>query len=325
MSDKVEVSHKTIIFTVGFLLLLWFLFYIKDIILQFFVALVIMASFNPTVTKLTKFKIPRVLAVILVYLIFFAILGFAIYAIVPVLIAQTGSFVTHLPDYLDRLGIPSVIRDQILSVFLVQIGELPSRIAKATISLFSNVLGVFTVLIFAFYLLLSREKFDDVLALFFGDDKRVAISRLIDKLENKLGGWARGELFLMFLVGSFTFVGLTLLSIPFALPLAILAGIFEIIPIIGPTVSAIPSVIIGFSISPITGIAAASLAFLIQQVENYVFVPRVMQTSVGVNPIVTLLSLAIGFRLAGILGGLISIPVVIAVQVLLKEYLSSRD
>ena len=202
---------------------------------------------------------------------------------------------------------------------------MPSRIAKATISVFSNVLGVFTVLIFAFYLLLSREKFDDVIALFFGDDKKASISRLVDKLESKLGGWARGELFLMFLVGSFTFVGLTLLSIPFALPLAILAGIFEIIPIIGPTVSAIPSVIIGFSISPVTGVAAASLAFLIQQVENYVFVPRVMQASVGVNPIVTLLSLAIGFRLAGIVGGLIAIPVVIALQVLLKEYLSSRD
>jgi predicted PurR-regulated permease PerM len=325
MPSKVEVSHKTVVFTVVFILLLLFLFYIKDIILQFFVALVIMASFNPTVTKLTKFKIPRVLAVIFVYIIFFAVLSFAIYALVPVLIAQTGGFVTHLPDYLDRLGIPSVIRDQILSVFLVQIGELPSRIAKATISVFSNVLGVFTVLIFAFYLLLSREKFDDVIALFFGDDKKASISRLVDKLESKLGGWARGELFLMFLVGSFTFVGLTLLSIPFALPLAILAGIFEIIPIIGPTVSAIPSVIIGFSISPVTGVAAASLAFLIQQVENYVFVPRVMQASVGVNPIVTLLSLAIGFRLAGIVGGLIAIPVVIALQVLLKEYLSSRD
>jgi predicted PurR-regulated permease PerM len=325
MVRKIEISHKTVIFTVGFLLLIWFLFSIKDIILQFFVALIIMASFNPIVTRLTRFRIPRVLSVIFVYLIFFAVLGFAVYAIVPVLIEQTGSFVTNLPDYLDKLGIPTVIRDKILSEFLVQIGALPSQIAKATISVFSNALGVFTVLIFAFYLLLSRDKFDDVLALFFGDDKKEAVSQLIDKLELKLGGWARGELLLMFIVGTFTFLGLTLLSIPFTLPLAILAGIFEIIPIIGPTVSAIPSVIIGFSISPVTGVAAASLAFLIQQIENYIFVPKIMQKSVGVNPIVTLLALAVGFRLSGILGGLIAIPVVIAIQVLLKEYLSSKE
>jgi predicted PurR-regulated permease PerM len=158
-----------------------------------------------------------------------------------------------------------------------------------------------------------------------GEDKKKQISEIIDKLEEKLGGWARGELILMTIIGTLTYTGLSLLGIPFALPLAILAGIFEIIPIIGPTVSAIPSVIIGFSISPIVGVAAASLAFLIQQVENYVFVPKIMQKSVGVNPIVTLLSLAIGFRLSGVLGGLIAVPVVISIQVFLKEYLASKE
>jgi predicted PurR-regulated permease PerM len=325
MIKKVEISHKTVIFTVFFLLGLWFLYFIKDIILQFFISLVIMASFNPIVTKLTKFKVPRVISVFLVYLIFFVILGFAVYAIIPALVVQTASFVSNLPKYLDNLGVPTVLRERVLSEFLVQIGGLPNQIAKASISVFSNALGVFTVLIFAFYLLLSRDKFDDVLAVFTGEDKKRQISEIIDKMEEKLGGWARGELILMTIIGTFTYVGLTLLAIPFALPLAILAGIFEIIPIIGPTVSAIPSVIIGFGISPITGVAVASLAFLIQQVENYFFVPKIMQKSVGVNPIVTLLSLAVGFRLSGILGGLIAIPVVITLQVFLKEYLASKE
>ena len=325
MIKKVEISHKTVIFTVFFLLGLWFLYFIKDIILQFFISLVIMASFNPIVTRLTKFRIPKVISVLLVYLVFFVILGFAVYAIIPALVVQTASFVSNLPKYLDNLGVPMVLRERVLSEFLVQIGGLPNQIAKASISVFSNVIGVFTVLIFAFYLLLSRDKFDDVIAVFTGEDKKRQISEMIDKLEEKLGGWARGELILMTIIGTLTYIGLTLLAIPFALPLAILAGIFEIIPIIGPTVSAIPSVVIGFGISPITGVAAASLAFLIQQVENYVFVPKIMQKSVGVNPIITLLSLAVGFRLSGILGGLIAIPVVITIQVLLKEYLASKE
>jgi predicted PurR-regulated permease PerM len=325
MIKKVEISHKTVVFTALFLLGLWFLYFIKDIILQLFISLIIMASFNPIVTKLTKFRIPRVLSVILVYLFFFVVLSFAVYAIAPALVVQTASFISNLPRYLDNLGVPAVLREKVLSEFLVQIGGLPNQIAKASISVFSNALGVFTVLIFAFYLLLSRDKFDDVLATFTGEDKKRQISEIIDKMEEKLGGWARGELILMSIIAIFMFIGLTLLAIPFALPLAILAGIFEIIPIIGPTVSAIPSVIIGFGISPITGIAVASLAFLIQQVENYVFVPKIMQKSVGVNPLITLLSLTVGFRLSGILGGLIAIPVVITIEVLLKEYLASKE
>jgi len=301
-----------------------FLYSILDVILQFFVSLIIMASFNPIVTRLGRYRIPRAVAVIFVYLIFFLILGIAVYALIPALIEQTTSFVANLPIYLDNLGIPTVVREKVLSEFLVQIGGLPSQIAKTTISIFSNVLGVITVLIFAFYLLIYRNKFDDILTNFLSDEKRREVRRVIDRLETQLGGWARGELLLMFLIGVLTYTGLLLLGIPFALPLAILAGMFEIIPIIGPAISALPAIIIGFGISPVTGIAMASLAFLIQQVENYVFVPKIMQRSVGVNPIVTLLALTIGFKLSGIVGVLISVPVVITAQVLVKEFLTSK-
>jgi predicted PurR-regulated permease PerM len=103
-----------------------------------------------------------------------------------------------------------------------------------------------------------------------------------------------------------------------------LAGLLEIVPYIGPIIAAIPAVIIGFGISPVIGLATAALALLIQQLENYVLVPKVMEKSVGVSPIVTLLSLAVGFKVAGIVGALISVPVVITLQVLSKEYILSK-
>jgi predicted PurR-regulated permease PerM len=326
MPRKIEISHRTIIFTVVFLIFLWFLYYIRDIIFEFYAAILIMAILNPTVSKLSKYKIPRALSVSVVYLFAFGLVAITLAALIPPLIDQTSSFVNGLPGYLGNLGISIVFSQQVISHLVSQIGALPGQLAKLTVSVFSNVLGISSVLIFAFYLLLARDKLDNQLGFFFDNKKRKEIGILIDLLEERLGGWARGQLSLMLMVGVSTYIGLRLLGIPFSLPLAILAGLLEIIPYIGPIIAAIPLVIIGFGISVVMGLATAALAFLIQQLENYVFVPKVMEKSVGVNPIITLLSLAIGFKLAGIIGVLLSLPIIITIQVLTREYfLSSRS
>jgi predicted PurR-regulated permease PerM len=197
---------------------------------------------------------------------------------------------------------------------------IPGRVVGVSVSIVSNFVAVLTVLTFAFYLLMARDKLDDQLAFFFGKTRSQEIGEIIDELEVKLGGWARGQLLLMFTVGFFNYVGLTILGIPYALPLGIFAGIMEAVPYIGPILGAVPGVVIGFGISPIMGIGTAALAFLIQQVENYVLVPKIMEKSVGVAPIVTLVALAIGFRVAGIPGILISVPVVITLQVFGKRH-----
>jgi predicted PurR-regulated permease PerM len=123
----------------------------------------------------------------------------------------------------------------------------------------------------------------------------------------------------MFVVGLSTYIGLRLLGVPYALPLAILAGLLEVIPIVGPIVAAIPAVIIGFGISAVIGVSTIALAFLIQQVENYVFVPAIMNKSVGLSSLVILLSLSVGFRLVGVVGAIVSIPAFLTLQVLARE------
>jgi predicted PurR-regulated permease PerM len=155
---------------------------------------------------------------------------------------------------------------------------------------------------------------------FFGEERKKDISESISLVEDRIGKWSRAELVLMLMVGCANYIGLTLLGIPFSLPLSILAGILEIVPFIGPIIAAIPAVIIGFGISPISGIATAALATLIQQAESYVLVPKVMQKNVGVNPVITLISIAIGAKLAGIIGILLAVPIYISVEVLVKRY-----
>jgi predicted PurR-regulated permease PerM len=317
-TTKVEISHKTIIFTFSFLVLAWFLYSIRDLILGIFVALLIMVILNPLANRLSKYKIPRAVSVLIVYLLGLSVLGVVIWALVPPLVEQTGNFVNGLPAYLENVGFISRFGNQGLEQITSQLGSIPAQVAKLTLSLLSNFMGVLTVLIFAFYFLVARDKLDDQLIFLFGKEKRKEISETIDRLEVKLGGWARGQIILMLLVGVSTYVGLVLLGIPHALPLGILAGLFEIIPYFGPVLAAVPATVIGFGTSPVMGFAVLLLSFLIQQLENYIFVPKVMEKSAGVSPIITLIALAIGFRVAGITGVVISVPVVITIQVLFR-------
>lgn len=325
MPRKIEISHRTVIFTVFFLLGIWFVYFIRDIILSIFVALLITAIIDPVVKKLSKYKVPRGLSVMIVYVSFFAVIGIAIASIIPPLVEQTTSFASFLPTYLENLRINSSIAQDVSKQFVSQLGNLPSQIVGFGLLLISNVISIVTVLIFAFYFLLARNKLEkEGFSNFVGTKISKEITTTIDELEVRLGGWARGQLALMITVGLFNYIGLRILGIQFALPLGILAGIFELIPYMGPFLGAAPAVIIGFGISPVMGLATIALAFLIQQVENYVLVPKIMERSVGVSPIITLISLSIGLRVAGITGVVLSVPIVLTLEVLAKKRFSLK-
>lgn len=321
MARKIEISHKTIIFAVGLLIGLWFIYFIRDILLQVFVGLFIMVILNPTVKKLSKFKIPRALSVLVVYLSSVALISWSAWSVFPALVEQTAHFISGLPAYLDQLGLPLDVTQQITAEAVSQAASLPSEAVRVTVSVFSNLVTILSVLIFGFYLLITRDKLDQHLSYLVGKEKSAEIEHILDELELKLGGWARGQLSLMLLVGGSTYIGLLLLGIPYAIPLAIFAGLLEAVPYVGPIFAAVPTVIIGFGISPVMGFATIALAFLIQQLENYVFVPKVMEKSVGISPVITLVALSIGFRVAGVVGVILSVPMVIFIRVLSQHFL----
>ncbi|KKR30643.1 MAG: hypothetical protein UT61_C0004G0070 [Candidatus Woesebacteria bacterium GW2011_GWA1_39_8] len=322
MPRKIEISHKTIIFTVFFLIFLWFLYSILDIILLFFISILIATILNPAVKKLSRLKIPRGMSVIIVYLTGAALLIFSIGTVISPLVEQSRNFATNFPIFLERLQIPEYLIEQITTEITSEIGSISSQILKIGVSIFSNILTVFAVLIISLYFSIAREKLADQLRIILASNQAKRVETILDRLEIELGGWTRGQLALMFLVGISTYVGLRLLRIPYAVPLAVLSGFLEVIPNIGPVVAAIPAIVVGFGISPITGLAVLALSFLVQQVENYFFVPKIMEKSVGISPVVTLLALLIGFRLGGIVGAMLSVPVLITLRVILHEYFS---
>ena len=320
MPRKIEISHRTIVFTAIFLVALGFLFLIRDILLQVFVSLLIALILNPLVVRLTKFRVPRTLAAISVYLVFVGVFVGSVAGLVPAIIDQTTSFAKSLPSYLENAQLPFGMDQELVNQLSGQLANLPGQIVGFVVSAFSNVLTIFTVVIISFYMLLGWTNLDSQLVDVFGEKRGSDIGETVKRLEIKLGSWARGQLLLMLMVGFSTYFGLIIIGIPYAIALGILAGILEIIPILGPFMAAFPAVIVGFSISPLTGVAVAALAFLVQQLENYVFVPNVMKKSTGLSPVVTLIALIVGYKVAGVVGAILSLPTVITLQTIFQPY-----
>lgn len=313
---KVEISYKTIIFTVLFLIGLLFLYKITSLLLLLFIAIIFMAALSPMVDRLEKYRVPRSLGTLLIYLIILATIFFGVASLIPTLIEQSTRFLTRLPQTINELTQGRFD----LSIFQPQLASMPQQILKIVLGIFDNVLGLFTFLVIVYYLILERKNMKRYLLFLFGHGATEEHSEIfIAKLEKKLGGWMRGQLILMLIIGVMSYVGLMFLGVEFAIPLAFIAGLLEVIPTVGPTVAAVPAILVALGTSPVLALAVAALYFIIQQLENQFIVPRVMSRAVGLSPLVIILALMAGFKVAGIAGAVLSVPTVLLIEILFND------
>lgn len=315
-TNRVEISYRTIASITLFIILLWFLYAIRSVLVALFIATILMFALNPLVSYLEKKHIPRGLASILLLIFVLLIFSGMVASIIPAVIEQSKNLIIQIPLAIKQIGLPS-IEQRVLSD---QLGSIPGNIARIVISAFSNIVALFTLLVVTYYLLSERKYLHRYLVAFFKDanlEKRV--EEFIDKLEHQIGGWVRGQVTLMLIIGVLTYIGLLLIGVSYALPLAIIAGILEIIPNIGPTLAMIPAVLVTLSI-PVTTLATIALYFLIQQFENSIVVPKVMQRAIGIRPLVTITLLMVGFKLAGGMGAILAIPAYLTLKVIFEEF-----
>jgi len=255
------------------------------------------------------------------YILVFGVFGISLVGTIPSLVVQFVHLTQAFPSFISRV-IPYWNVD--MNAFSQQIAPLSQNLVKLTVGIFSNIITIVTVLVFTFYLLLERKNGEQLFASFVSEEMAKRVGRVVKNIEQRLGSWVQGQLFLMLIIGVVSYIGLLLLKIDFALPLAILAGLLEIVPTIGPIISAIPAVIIGLSMTPVTALLVALLFFLIHQSENTLVVPFVMKKSVGLPPLLTIIALMIGGKLAGIAGVVLAVPVVLIIQEILHEYFNTE-
>jgi len=316
--QKIEISAKTIIFTVFFIILLNLLWMLKDLIFSLFIAFIIMSALKPFVNFLESKKVPRLLAVLGIYFIFIGLFAELLNIIFPPLIQQSAALIKNFPAIVKSL---SLQRFQFINLnsFFQYAPNVTGQFFDLAKGFFSNTVFLITTLFFGFYFLLEKDLIFKTVADFFDKEKLIRVTQVINKIEKRMSNWFWGELTLMTVVGVMTFIGLNLIGIKYSLPLAVLAGLLEAVPNLGPIIAAVPMVLIGFSQSSFAGFTALALAFIVQQLENNLVVPLIMKKVVGVNPIITLIALLVGGRLAGVAGIFLAIPITLFIETIFKE------
>lgn len=317
MASKVEISYRTILFALALAAGLWLVLQIRDILFLLFIAFLLMTALQPLVHFLVKFRFPRFIAIGLVYLVIFGFLGISFAGAIPALVVQSTRFMQELPMVISRV-LPYWNID--IGAFTSQIAPIGENVVKVTVGIFSNIVTTVMVLVFTFYFLLERHHAEEVAQSLMGETVGVQALAILRKIEKRLGTWVRGELILMAFVGIFSYIGLLILHVEFALPLAIVAGLFELIPTIGPIISAVPAVLVALGVSPLFALSVAALYFIVQQIENNILVPLVMRHVTGFSPLLTIFALLVGARLAGITGVVLAVPILLVTQVLVEEF-----
>ncbi|MDP3993002.1 MAG: AI-2E family transporter [bacterium] len=332
MPQKIDITNSTLIRFILILLSLWFIYYIRDVFVLLFLVLIIVAGLSPTVDRWAK-AITRPGAVISVFLLIFVALAAIFSLLVPPLIEQMQEFSVNLPTYaesLDRQGdgflpqLTDLIVKNInqLSGSLGNIGQL---LFSKTVGVISGVVAVITVLVLTFYLLLEEEGLKKIYRGLLPAGHHEALSETTRKIASKLGAWLRGQLFLMFVVGAFSTIGLFIVGSPYALTLGLWSGLTEVIPILGPWIGAIPGVVVGLAESPLQGFLTLMVYVVVQQLEGNILVPRIMSKAVGLNPFIVILAILIGGKLYGLMGVLLSVPLAAAISVVAEDWPLIRD
>ncbi len=322
MPRTIEISHRTIIFIIGILLGGWILLQIRDILYLLFIAFILTTALRPVVDALSNYRVPRVLSILLLYFFTIGVIGGIIGSVVPQIASQSTHLAQELPQLAKQM-LPNLNID--VRSFSDQLAPITQNIVQFGFQIFNNVVTVVTVLVFTFYFLLGRNHLERTVGQFFRKSETKEIVQILTEVEEKLGAWARGQIILMVVIGVSTYIGLSLLRVDFALPLAVLAGILEMVPMIGPIISAVPAILVALTISPLLGLSVAALYFVIQQFENHIVVPQIMKRSVGLSPVLIIVAFMIGGRFEGAVGAILAVPAILVAQVIISHYLAEKE
>jgi predicted PurR-regulated permease PerM len=181
------------------------------------------------------------------------------------------------------------------------------------------------VLTLAFYMAVEEDRMKKFTILIVPAKHREYAVSLLARIKIKISQWVRGQFFIMLSIFILDYIGLSLIGVPYALFLAIFAGVLELIPYAGPVIASVPGVFLGFLISPFTGLMAFLVYLVAQQFESHVIIPQIMKRAVGLNPIVTIMALLIGAKLGGILGAILSIPIATALGLFLGDLFNRKE
>lgn len=335
---RIDISTGFIIKTIAIVLGLWFLYLVRDIVALFFLSVILTATLDPAIDWMARRKISRSFGVIIIYVALFSIIGVLVSFLIPPLVSQFVSFSQNLPTYNETFAKTFVGIEQYALSYGIQFNsheffqnitgnffQSSGQIFSTTVGVFSFFVSILVVLALTFYMSVKEDGMNKFLVSITPQAHQEYVVSVADRIKSKIGKWMFGQIILMLIIFVLDFTALSIFRIPYALILAMLAGILEIVPYLGPIISATLASIIGFLISPMTGLIVLGVLTIIQQLESHIIVPQVMKKAVGLNPVVVILALLIGAQLGGVLGAILAVPIATSLSVFIGDFVEKNE
>ena len=324
-------------------ILLWTVYLIRGPLLLIYVSALFATGLAPLVriierqriVALSKRRLPRAAAILVIYASVIGLIAGIGAAVVPPMVRQSQEFWKHLPDYMDQAQLklaswgliqPEGSFKDLLEKAPAGSGDAVSVIIGALWGFVGGIFGLISILLLTFYLLVEAQDVFNVFVRLFPRRDRHRISNICELVAVKISAWLGGQMLLGAIIGSMTAVGFFFMGVPYFFVLALVAGIGEMIPMVGPLLSAIPAVLVALTVSPGLALGVAGYCWALQLIENNVLVPKVMGETVGLSAVTVIISLAIGSELLGLVGALLAVPTAAIIQVLFEElYLAEKE
>ena len=338
----ISITAGTIVKGILIFLCAWALWILRDLLLVIVTAVILASSIEPGIKFLGRFGVNRILAVLMMYVGIAAVFFGIIYAFVPPIVDEASDITQRIPNMIHSIDqsifggkgiLPATFgwkdiaggtaTSPALGEFLSDISGVSSAsrgVIGTASAVFGGVFSFILIVILSFYFAMQERGIENFLKIVIPFGKETYAIDLWERSKHKIGKWMQGQMLLGVLIFVLVYLGLTIFSVPYAMSLALLAGALEIIPVFGPIISAIPGVILAFTVGgPTLSLIIAGFYLLVQQFESHLIYPLVVRKVVGVPPILVILALIIGAELGGLLGILISVPVAAVIMEVVED------
>ena len=319
----------------------WALWEVRDALMLVYISALVAIGLSPVVNaierkRLMRQRVPRWAAILVIYL---AIIGAVVAVgvlVIPPIVTQARGLAMELPRLLHQgqqwLIDHGLLTREISAQEAVRqtaggsgAQDTVGLIVGAVFGFVGGIFGLITMLVLAFYLLVDSSGLVNVFVRLFPREKRAQVDDACRRVTNKVSAWLGGQLLLGGIIGSTAALGLYLMGVPFFYVLALIAGLGEMIPIVGPILSAVPAVAVALSVKPTLALGVIAFFFAQQQLENHLLVPKIMQRQVGISPVFVIIALLIGGSLLGVIGAILAVPTAAILQVVFEELMNDAS
>lgn len=332
----VDLTTSSILKFFAFIIVLALLWFVRNVVAIVLFSIVLAAAIGPVVDTLNRRRVPRALGITLMYMTIIAVIVVAVYLFGQLVSDQIRGLASNFPDIYGKV-MDTLFGNSNVSPAIAQTAQrwlqslnstlvnLTKQVVVGTFSLFGGLFTFIGVLVLSFYMVLQKDSLKRLVDAVSPVNYIPYFYQLTDRITERLGGWVRGQLLISASIAILTYITLLIVGIDYAIALALIAGLMEFIPYLGPFIGAVPAVLVAFGQSPILALVVIVVYLVNQQVQNSIIVPKIVQRTTGINPIVSIVVVLIGGKLAGIAGIVLALPITIIIDAFFQDFFKETD